>query len=56
MKKKITVKDILLLQAVIAIYTLSTVMAAAFLGRFFWILWSGTSDPRGLCPSLAADD
>ena len=27
MKKKITLKDILILQAVIAIYTLSTVMA-----------------------------
>ena len=38
MKKKITIKDILVLQIVIAIYTLSTVMAKQASGQP--LLWS----------------
>lgn len=36
MKKKITIKDILVLQIVIAIYTLSTVMAKQASGQSFF--------------------
>ena len=50
MKKKITIKDILVLQIVIAIYTLSTVMAKQASGQSFFFqpaflaLWGRTSD------------
>ena len=58
MKKKITIKDILVLQIVIAIYTLSTVMAkqASFFSRLFLLLWCRASDSGYLCAAVAADD
>lgn len=62
MKKKITIKDILVLQIVIAIYTLSTVMAKQasgqplFFSRLFLLLWCRASDSGYLCAAVAADD
>lgn len=61
MKKKITLKDILILQAVIAIYTLSTVMASwpaatPHYHLFLPLLRRRTRHFGDLRPFMAADD